>query len=76
MSGKTAMTNGEQLKKHFPDQFDRICVLVAEEHKPGWLNKDTDLRSPAGTLAAAFMWADTNEGHDYWQALHDKAQAA
>lgn len=67
------MTNGEQLKKHFPDQFERISELVKAEHKPGWLDKDTEMRSPAGTLAAAFMWAATNEGHEFWLKLHDAA---
>ena len=64
--------NEDRLSKKFPEHIARIKQLA----KANWLVRDPYNRSPADTLAAAFLWNTTDEGHDFWNDIYENAKKA
>lgn len=51
-------------------QFMHNLAYVSD-HKWGW-DDYKEWNAPEEYIANAFCWAYSNEGHDFWQNLHDK----
>jgi len=72
------MTNAEALAAAFPLHYQRICELThniaSSRGFDGFLDyllAEECILGPGDTLAAAFSWAKSPEGYDYWEALCD-----
>jgi hypothetical protein len=64
------MTRREVLAKAYPLHFQRIMELSFRSYD----NADADVdENPTFHLEGAFVWHNTEEGHEYWQALADGA---
>lgn len=70
-----AETNGQRLSRLYPEHYVRIITLVTEEvggpAAAKWLSKINDF---GHTLACAFDWYDTTEGHEFWKELSKREE--
>ncbi len=64
------MTNEDQLAANFPDHIDSIRKNAVK----GFLEKTPEIRAPKDTMAAAFDWATSPEGWQFWNDLYNKSQ--
>ena len=67
-------TNREVLAAAFPLHFQRICEAAYEYYGDKlplneFLDDPTRCEDAFFTLQGGFVWENTTEGHDYWQAL-------
>lgn len=67
------MTRQEWFDNQTPEvqeQFKMNCNTLNEDPAfEWWINQSTELTSGIG---GAFVWADSNQGHEYWSKINAK----